>query len=51
MLSNLLDDLIVIRRIVDRGLSLAVQEKHSHFTDVFQHLLDELQRINKNYAK
>ncbi len=51
MLNNLLDDLVVIRRIADRGLSLAVKEKHTHFTDVFQHLLDELQRINKHYAK
>jgi hypothetical protein len=41
----------ILRRTVDRGLKLAVEEKHTHFTDVFQHLLDELERLEKYYVE
>ena len=32
------EQLEIVRRIAERGLSYALQEKHSHFVDVFQHL-------------
>lgn len=37
----------IIRRIAERGLKRAQKLEHSEFIDIFQHLLDELQRINK----
>jgi deoxyadenosine/deoxycytidine kinase len=37
----------ILRRIAERGRSLAVKEKHSDFTDLFQHMLDELERWKK----
>jgi hypothetical protein len=40
-------DLDVIRRIAERGLKMAQREYQSRYIDVFQHLLDELQRVEK----
>ncbi len=40
-------DLDIIRRIGERGLRLAKNELDNRFIDIFQHLLDELERINK----
>lgn len=37
-----LEQLEILRRIADRGLSLAVNNKQSYFTDLFQHFLNEL---------
>lgn len=36
-------DLEIIRRIADRGLSIA-QAEDAKFVDIFQHLLDEIKR-------
>lgn len=37
----------ILKRISERGLNLAVEERHTHFTDLFQHLLDEIERLEK----
>lgn len=34
----------VLRRIAERGLSRAQEMEDSEFVDLFQHLLDELER-------
>lgn len=34
----------IIRRIAERGLKLAQARRDSSFVDLFQHLLDELDR-------
>jgi hypothetical protein len=36
----------VLRRIAERGLSRAQQEEDSEYCDIFQHILDELKRVN-----
>ena len=40
------DIIDIIRRSAERGLTLAL-ELDNRFIDIFQHILDELQRINK----
>jgi len=35
----------VIRRIAERGLTHAQREQDSVYCDIFQHMLDELERI------
>ena len=40
-----MSDLDILRRSAERGLKLA-QEKGPDFIDIFQHLLDEIQRAN-----
>jgi len=35
----------IIRRIAERGLRAAQERKDSQFVDLFQHLLDELERV------
>ena len=40
-------DYDILRRIAERGLAMAVKEKHSRFVDMFQHMLDEIQRARK----
>ena len=38
----------IIRRIAERGMKLAHQNpKNNEFIDIFQHLLDELERIKR----
>ena len=37
----------VLRRIADRGVKLAAINESTHYTDLFQHLLDELERLKK----
>jgi hypothetical protein len=44
-------DFDILRRIAERGRSLALKERHSHFVDLFQHFLDELERYKKYEAK
>lgn len=39
-----MSDLDIIRRIADRGLNIA-QESDKRFIDIFQHILDEINRI------
>lgn len=39
----------VLRRIADRGLSQAVSQKDNHI-DLWQHMLDEIQRLGNNYT-
>jgi hypothetical protein len=35
-----------IRRVCDRGIAYAMEDEHgSPYVDVFQHILDELERI------
>jgi hypothetical protein len=41
----LAEQLEILRRIAERGKRLALQSHLSGFVDVFQHLLDELQRV------
>lgn len=36
----------VLRRIAERGLRMAHQHD-TRFVDIFQHLLDEIERLNK----
>lgn len=35
----------VLRRIAERGLKRAQEQKDSEYVDIFQHLLDEIERI------
>ena len=37
-------DLDVLRRIAERGLKRAQEDMDSEYIDIFQHLLDELER-------
>ena len=41
------ENIEILRRIAERGLKVAQEEKenHSNFIDVFQHLLDEIKRL------
>lgn len=39
-----MSDKEILRRIAERGLSLA-QEKDKQFIDIFQHMLDEIDRL------
>ena len=39
-------DLTILRRIADRGQKAAQKAKLSEKVDLWQHLLDELSRIN-----
>jgi len=34
----------ILRRIVERGLKRAQQDEDSEYVDIFQHILDELER-------
>ena len=38
-------DLDVLRRIAERGLRVAQEREDSELVDIFQHLLDELERV------
>lgn len=38
----------ILRRIAERGRKLAFSEKQTHYVDLFQHILDELERTNKD---
>ena len=43
----------VIRRIAERGLKRAQDQEDSEFVDIFQHILDELERLDydrENYT-
>jgi len=37
-------DKAIIRRIAERGLTLAQEDEDSEYCDIFQHILDELER-------
>ena len=37
----------VLRRIAERGLARAQQEEDSEYCDIFQHILDELERTEE----
>jgi len=37
----------VIRRIAERGLMVAQQEENSQMIDCWQHILDEIERMEK----
>ena len=39
------DQLDIIRRTAERGLSTAQYEMSARYCDLFQHILDELERI------
>jgi hypothetical protein len=41
-----LTDKDVLRRIAERGLARAQEEEDSEYCDIFQHILDELERTN-----
>lgn len=41
-----MSDTQTLRRIAERGLKYAQDNKDSHYVDLFQHLLDELARVN-----
>ena len=38
-------DLNVLRRIAERGLRLAQEKEDSENVDLFQHMLDEIERL------
>ena len=38
----------VLRRIAERGLASAEKDKNSEYVDIFQHLLDELERSEED---
>lgn len=38
-------DIIILRRVADRGLARAQEREDSEFIDIFQHLLDEIKWI------
>lgn len=38
-------DLNVLRRITERGLARAQEKEDSENVDIFQHLLDEIERV------
>ena len=37
----------VLRRIAERGLKRAQADEDSEYCDIFQHFLDELERVNE----
>jgi len=39
------DQKAILRRIAERGLAMAQGQRHSHFIDMFQHMLDEIERL------
>ena len=41
--------LTILRRISDRGLKLAQEKEYNQFIDLFQHLLDEIERTKYYY--
>ena len=38
-------DLNVLRRIAERGLHFAQEREDSHYVDLFQHMLDEIEYL------
>ena len=40
-------DMNILRRIAERGLELA-QREGNQFIDIFQHMLDEIERVTPN---
>ena len=42
---QLMSDKDILRRIAERGMKLA-HEKDTSFIDIFQHLLDEIERLS-----
>ena len=38
----------ILRRIAERGLASAQKDKNSEYVDIFQHLLDELERSEED---
>jgi uncharacterized membrane protein YqiK len=38
-------DIHVIRRIAERGLQRAQEDLDSEYVDIFQHILDEIERM------
>lgn len=43
-----MSDTDILRRIAERGLKLAQQDTGHKFIDIFQHMLDEIHRLNKH---
>lgn len=43
--SGVAEQMDVLRRIADRGISYGLKEKLTHVVDPFQHTQDELQRL------
>ena len=47
---KVVSDMDILRRIAERGLKLAQDEDH-RFIDLFQHLLDELPRVEQQHQE
>ncbi len=39
----------VLRRIAERGLARAQEQEDSEYCDIFQHILDELERTEQRF--
>ena len=42
-------DKAVLRRIAERGLARAQGQEDSEYCDIFQHILDELERVDQRF--
>jgi len=40
-----MSEIAIIRRIAERGLTYAQSNKDSRYMDIFQHMLDEIERL------
>ena len=50
MANTVSEQLEILRRISERGLNTAQINKESSYVDIFQHLLDEIQRTKFYYS-
>lgn len=41
----------IIRRITEQGLARAQEKENSEFVDIFQHILDELERSEEDQIR
>ena len=46
----MIEQLHIIRRIAERGLKVAQRNKKGEFVDLFQHMLDEVERLIKEQS-
>ncbi len=44
-IARLKEGFILLRRVADRGLKRAQENGHSEYVDIFQHILDEIERV------
>lgn len=40
-----LDQLTILRRTAERGRAFALEKEETRFVDLFQHMLDEIERV------